>query len=156
MTKTKPIVIFYHFLFCGQRNPNLKFFLENMDTASSRIKRSGTIQLVIRACSSDAMEDAFVSMKEATCPCGKAPLILKVRQVLEQRMLPSRQPLSKERFCTSQWDNNKTKAPSFPTAWVCGRRVHALNWPTCSPQLWTFGVSWNKNYKKEDPQLLRT
>lgn len=49
----------------------------------------------------------------------------------------------------------KLHAPSFPTAWVCGRSVHALNWPTCRPQLWTFGVSWNTNYKKEDPRLLR-
>lgn len=76
-------------------NQNLKFFLTNPDTMSSRVNKGGTIQLVI-----------------STQFWG-----------LQQHMLSSRFCLFQGHPCTFQQDNVKVHMLPFRKVWRCSRRV---------------------------------
>uniref|UniRef100_A0A9J7XCN4 Uncharacterized protein n=1 Tax=Cyprinus carpio carpio TaxID=630221 RepID=A0A9J7XCN4_CYPCA len=56
-------------------------------------------------------------------------------QVLEQHMLPSRCRLFQGRPCIFQHDNARPHAASITTSWLRRRRIRALKWPACSPDL---------------------
>ncbi len=56
-------------------------------------------------------------------------------KVLEQHMLPSRWRLFQGKPCVFQQDNAKPHTAAITTAWLRSRRVRALNWPACSPDL---------------------
>ncbi len=79
-------------------------------------------------------------------------------KVLEQHMLPSTTSISGKAMCISA-GQCKTTYCSFTTAWLHSRRVRALNWPACSPDLSPIkgGQSWPKVRplsKALNPQLL--
>ena len=121
-------------LFCGQM--------------SCRLKRRRTIHFVI----SRQLKSlhlwwsgvALVSMMQAADTSRKAPPMLKITEVLEQHLLPSRQQnLFQKRLCTFQQDNAKLHPASITTAWLHRRRVQVLNWSDCSPDLWPEENIWH-------------
>ncbi len=57
-------------------------------------------------------------------------------KILEQHMLPSR-------WRVFQQDNEKPHTAAIKTAWLHSRRVHVLNWPTCSPNLSPIENIWH-------------
>lgn len=77
-------------------NQNLKFFLKNLDTMSSRVNKGGTIQLVI-----------------STQFWG-----------LQQHMLSSRFCLFQGHPCTFQQDNVKLHTLPFRKVWRCSRSLN--------------------------------
>ncbi len=72
-------------------------------------------------------------------------------KVLEQHMLPTRQ-------CLFQQDNAKPIPAAITTEWFLSRRVRALNWPACSPDLSPIENIWHvikQKIRQRRPQTLQ-
>ncbi len=72
-------------------------------------------------------------------------------KVLEQHILPSRRHVF-------QQDNAKPHTAAITTAWLRSRRVRALNWPACSPDLSPIENIWRiikRKIRQRRPQTLQ-
>ncbi len=79
-------------------------------------------------------------------------------KVLEQHMLPSRRRLFQGRPYVFPKDNAKPHTAAITTAWLCSRRVQALNWPACSPVLSPIKNIWHiikRKIRQRRPQTLQ-
>ncbi len=139
-------------MFYGHTSPNVIFVLEITNTMSSGLKRRETFQRVISVkFKSQHLRwygDSDVHTVWGACLLWTMNAERYIK-ILEQHILPSRRRVF-------QQDNAKPHTAGIRTAWLRSRRVRALNWPTCSPDLSPIENIWRIIKRQIRQRLPRT
>ncbi len=129
-------------VYCGQMNQYFRYFLGGMDAVCSGPKKEKDHPDCYQQ---QVQKPGSVMVWGCVSALGKGNLHFcdgtinaeKYIEILEHNMLPSRRHLFQGRPCIFQQDNAKPHSAHITKSWLRRKRVRVLDWPACSPDLFS-------------------